>query len=48
MRPTLLIAVIVLVAWVYLTFVTGPQPGFVHLLLGLGTTLLVRWWAVRA
>ena len=48
MRPTLLIAVIVLVAWIYLTFVRGPQPGLVHVLLGLGTALLVRWWALRA
>jgi hypothetical protein len=48
MRPTLLIAVIVLAVWIYLTFVMAPQPGYIHLLLGLGTALLVRWWALRA
>jgi hypothetical protein len=48
MSPTLLIAIVSLVAWAILTFVTGPQPGVVHLLLALGTVLLVRWWALRA
>jgi hypothetical protein len=48
MSPTLLIAIVSLAAWVVLTFVTGPQPGAVHLLLALGTVLLVRWWALRA
>ena len=46
--PTLLLALVSLVAWAILTFVAGPQPGVVHLLLALGTTLLVRWWALRA
>ena len=46
--PTLLLALVSLVAWAILTFVAGPQPGMVHLLLALGTTLLVRWWALRA
>jgi hypothetical protein len=44
---TLLIALISLVTWAVLAFGMGPQPGVVHLLLGLGTTLLVRWWALR-
>jgi hypothetical protein len=48
MLMTLLIALISLVAWAVLAFGLGPQPGVVHLLLGLGTTLLVRWWALRA
>jgi hypothetical protein len=48
MSPTLLIAVLCLIAWAILTFVTGPQPGLVHLLLAVGTVLLVRWWALRA
>jgi hypothetical protein len=48
MLATLLIALISLVTWAVLTFVTGPQPGAVHLLLALGTVLLVRWWALRA
>jgi uncharacterized membrane protein YhdT len=45
---TLLLAIVSLVAWVILAFVLGPQPGVVHLLLALGTVLLVRWWALRA
>jgi hypothetical protein len=44
---TLLTAIAALVIWAILTFVAGPQPGTVHLLLALGTTLLVRWWALR-
>jgi hypothetical protein len=47
MLMTLLIALISLVAWAVLAFGLGPQPGVVHLLLALGTTLLVRWWALR-
>ena len=46
--PTLLVALASLILWVVLVFVMGPQPGVVHLLLALGTTLLVRWWALRA
>jgi hypothetical protein len=45
---TLLVAVISLVAWAVLTFGVGPHSGAIHLLLALGTTLLVRWWALRA
>ena len=48
MSLTLAIAIVSLAAWAVLTFVTGPQPGAVHLLLALGTVLLVRWWALRA
>jgi hypothetical protein len=48
MSPTLLMAIASLVVWAILTFVTGPHPGVVHLLLALGTVLLVRWWALRA
>lgn len=46
--PTLLVALASLVLWVVLAFVMGPQPGVAHLLLALGTTLLVRWWALHA
>ncbi|HET6837665.1 MAG TPA: hypothetical protein VFH24_06445 [Gemmatimonadales bacterium] len=45
--PTLLLALASLVLWVILAFVLGPKPGVVHLLLALGTTLLVRWGALR-
>lgn len=45
---TLLLALASLVVWGVLAFGLGPQPGTVHLLLALGATLLVRWWALRA
>jgi hypothetical protein len=48
MSTTLLIALVSLAAWAVLTFGTTVQSGIVHLLLALGTTLLVRWWALRA
>jgi hypothetical protein len=48
MLTTLLVALLCLIAWAVLAFGMGPQPGAVHLLLALGTTLLVRWWALRA
>jgi len=47
MLATLLLALVSLVVWGVLTFGMGPQPGAVHLLLALGTSLLVRWWALR-
>lgn len=47
MSPALLVALVSLVAWAVLTFGTTLQVGAVHLLLALGTTLLVRWWALR-
>jgi hypothetical protein len=48
MHPTLLVSLAALVLWAFLTFGSGPHDGAIHLLLGLGTTLLVRWWALRA
>ena len=48
MSPTLLLAVVSLLAWALLTFATTVSSGAIHLLLALGTTLLVRWWALRA
>lgn len=44
---TLAIAVICLVAWVLVAFVTPVGIGQVHLLLGAGVTLYVRWYALR-
>ncbi len=48
MSTTLFLAVFSLVAWAVLTFGITLHSGVVHLLLALGTTLLVRWWALRA
>jgi len=48
MLATLLAALGSLLAWVVLVFLVGATAGAVHLLLALGSTLLVRWWALRA
>jgi hypothetical protein len=48
MSMTLLLALVSLAVWAVLTFGVGPHSGAIHLLLALGTTLLVRWWALRA
>jgi hypothetical protein len=48
MSLTLLAAIGSLVVWVVLVFFTAVDAGAVHLLLALGSTLLVRWWALRA
>lgn len=47
MIPTLIVAVLALVAWAVLTFASPITAGAIHLLLAVGTTLLVRWWALR-
>ena len=44
---TLSAALLSLVAWVVFAFILKVGPGAIHLLLALGTTLLVRWWALR-
>jgi hypothetical protein len=48
MSATLLLAVGSLIAWAVLLFGTSITSGSIHLLLAVGTTLLVRWWALRA
>jgi hypothetical protein len=48
MAPTLLIAIVALVAWAVLIFGGITTAGVTHLLLAVGTVLLVRWWALRA
>jgi hypothetical protein len=48
MSVTLLLAVLSLAAWIVLAFGVALHSGAVHLLLALSTTLLVRWWALRA
>jgi hypothetical protein len=45
---TLLVAMASIVTWAFLTFGVAPRSGAIHLLLGLGATLVVRWWALRA
>ena len=48
MSLTLLAAVVSLVAWIVLVYFTPVTAGAIHLLLALGATLIVRWWALRA
>ena len=40
----LILAVLLLVAWVVLGFLMPVGIGAVHLLYAAGATLLVRWW----
>ncbi len=48
MALTLIVAVVSLVAWAVLIFGGITASGVTHLLLALGSVLLVRWWALRA
>jgi hypothetical protein len=45
---TLVAAMVALVAWAFLIFGGVTTAGVTHLLLALGSVLLVRWWALRA
>ena len=42
-------AVILLLAWIVVTFIIplGPAGSPLHLLLGISAALFVRWWALR-
>ena len=48
MNLTLLGAIVALVAWFLTTFAVPVGLGIVHLLLGAGVVLLIRWWALRS
>jgi hypothetical protein len=47
MNITLVIAMACLAFWIVFGFVIPIGVGAVHLLLAVGTVLLVRWWALR-
>ncbi|HEV8358793.1 MAG TPA: hypothetical protein VGQ17_18710 [Gemmatimonadales bacterium] len=47
MDLTLLAAVGSLGVWVVLVFIRPVGLGVVHVLLGLGVVLWIRWWALR-
>ncbi|MGH7497974.1 MAG: hypothetical protein ACREL3_03880 [Gemmatimonadales bacterium] len=47
MSPTLLIALASLATWALVLRFVPVTTGMIHLLLALGATLLVRWWALR-
>jgi hypothetical protein len=40
-------AIVALVLWVLVVFVTPVGLGIVHLLLALGVGLVIRWWALK-
>jgi hypothetical protein len=44
---TLVAAVVCLAIWVVFTFLMPAGLGVVHVLLGVGVFLLIRWWAIR-
>ena len=48
MSLTLLVAIVSLLALGQWCSSASVSAGAIHLLLALGTTLLVRWWALRA
>lgn len=48
LAPTLLAGVAALIAWAILIFGGITTAGVTHLLLALGSVLVVRWWALRA
>ena len=47
-KATLPAAIAALVAWALLIFGGVTDSGVTHLLLAIGSVLLVRWWALRA
>jgi len=47
MSPTLLLALGSLILWAVLLFGTSISYGSIHLLVAVGATFLVRWWALR-
>lgn len=46
MHPALLVALASFAAWIVFGFVLPVGIGAVHLLLAIGATFLVRWWAL--
>ncbi len=48
MAVSLVLAVVSLVAWIFLVFVRPIGLGVAHVLLGLAGILIIRWWALRA
>ncbi len=47
MALTLLASIVCIAAWIVLTFVRPVGLGVVHLLLGAGVVLWMRWWATK-
>lgn len=47
MAPSLIASVLCLALWAVLVFVRPVGLGVVHVLLGVGAVLLIRWYALR-
>ena len=47
LKLTLALAVLSLVLWIVFAFVLPVGIGAIHVLFGLGATLLVRWYALK-
>lgn len=47
LRITLIVALLSLVCWVLFAFIFPVGVGAIHLLLAVGATLLVRWYALK-
>jgi hypothetical protein len=47
LAPTLLAGFAALIIWAVLIFGGVTSSGVTHLLLAVGSVLLVRWWALR-
>jgi hypothetical protein len=47
LAPTLLAGLAALIIWAVLVYGGITSSGVTHLLLAVGTVLLVRWWALR-
>ena len=47
MSINLIGAILSLAVWFVATFVVPVGLGIIHVLLGVGVVLLIRWWALR-
>jgi hypothetical protein len=47
MNLTLLASLVCLALWATFTFVRPIGLGIVHILLGIGAVMWIRWWALR-
>jgi hypothetical protein len=47
MSFTLVLALVAIGSWALILLLTPITSGATHLLLAIGATLLVRWWALR-
>ncbi len=47
MSPSLIVSLLCLALWAVLTFIRPVGLGIVHVLLGVGAVLWMRWWGKR-